>query len=136
MSDYRHNKVVRLPFPKEIMTKCDADEVYDCEEYLSNLLGELWCYNTKKNSFCIEETDKGIYIDWKYYSTYGQESGDWGVVRMLTEKELEVIKPYFDKLCVEYSDEDLRLVDYCYYTCCEAPDYYEVKNDDSGLFIN
>ena len=85
----------------------------------------------------MECTDKGYYIDWVYYSTYGEESGDFGFARTLTQKELDVIKPYFDKLCVIYKDEDLRVVNYCYYNCCEAPDYYNVENgDDAHLFLN
>lgn len=68
MSDYVRNKVVRLPFPKEIISKCKADDVYDCEHYLKELLGELWDI-TKKNSFHLEFTDNGYYIDWVYYST-------------------------------------------------------------------
>ena len=136
MSDYVHNKVVRLPFPKEIMNKCNTSNVYDCEQYLKELLGELWC-SSEKNSFELECTDEGYYIDWVYYSTYGEESGDFGFVRMLTQNELNIIKPYFDKLEVTYKDEDLRLVNYCYYNCCEAPDYYDIKNsDDAHLFID
>jgi hypothetical protein len=136
MSDYVHNKVVRLPFPKEIISKCNADDVYDCETYLKELLGELWNCR-KKNHFSLTCTDNGYYIDWVYYSTYGEESGDFGFVRLLTQKELNIIKPYFDKLGVVYKDEDLRVVNYCYYNCCEAPDYYNIENsDDADLFLN
>lgn len=28
MSDYVHNKVIRLPFPKEIMNKCNKVTIY------------------------------------------------------------------------------------------------------------
>lgn len=136
MSDYVHYKVVRLPFPKEIMSKCNVDDICDCEPYLKKLVGELWD-KKKKNRFQLECTNKGYYIDWIYYSTYGEESGDFGFVRLLTQKELDVIKPYFDKLGVAYKDEDLRVVNYCYYNCCEAPDYYNIENsDDAHLFLN
>ncbi len=136
MSDYVHNKVVRLPFPNEIKERCESNDVWDCEPYLKELLGELWD-NRKKNHFTLECTDSGYYIDWVYYSTYGEESGDWGNVRLLTQQELNVIKPYFDKLGVNYKDEDLRVVDYCYYNSCEPPDYYNIKGeDDSNLFLN
>lgn len=136
MSDYVHNKVIRLPFPKEIMNKCNADDVYDCEEYLKKLLGELW-NNKDNNSFELTCTDEAYYLDWVYYSTYGEESGDFGFSRFLTQNELNVIKPYFDKLGVDYKDNDLRLVDYCYYNCCEAPNYYDIENnDDAHLFIS
>lgn len=136
MSDYVHNKVVRLPFPKEILKKCNTEDAYDCEHYLSDLLGELWD-NNKKNSFNLVETDEAYYIDWVYYSTYGENSGDFGNVRMLSSNELKAIKPYFDKLQVKYKDEDLRAVEYCYYNCSEAPDFYDMKSiDDAELFFN
>jgi hypothetical protein len=135
MSDYKHNKVIRLPFPKEILEKCNTFDIYDCESYLKELLGELW-NNNKKNSFNLEYTDSAYYIDWVYYSTYGEESGEWGKVRLLTEKELSTIKPYFDKLGVSYEDNDLRLVDYCYYNSSEPNDYYDInEKDESNLFI-
>lgn len=136
MSDYVHNKVVRLPFPQEIKERCNTSDVYDCEPYLKEILGELYGFR-KRNHFSLECTDKSYYLDWVYYTTYGEESGDFGFVRLLTQKELEVIKPYFDKLGVSYKDDDLRLVDYCYYNCCEAPDYYDIDNsDESHLFLN
>lgn len=134
MSDYVHKKVVRLPFPDEIMSTCNAEEVCDCEGYLKEKLGDLWNIRGK-NSFELEFTDKRCYIDWVYYHTYGEESGDWGKARILTENELNVIKPYFDKLEVNYKDEDLRVVDYCYYNCCECTDYYDIDGDDAHLFI-
>lgn len=134
MSDYVHEKVVRLPFPKEILEKFDTKDPWDCEKYLKELLGDLW-ENRGYNSFKIGFTDTSEYIDWCYYHTYGEESGDWGHVRLLTQKELDVIKPYFDKLGVSYKDEDLRLVDYCYYNCSEPSDYYNLTADDSAMFI-
>lgn len=138
MSDYVHNKVIRLPFPKEILEKCETTDPWDCEDYLKEKLGDLWD-NRGKNSFELEVTDKAYYIDWVYYHTYGEESGDWGNVRLLTDGEYEVIKPYFDKLGVTYEREELRRVDYCYYNCCEPTDYYglvEEHNDDSRMLIN
>lgn len=136
MSDYKHIKAVRLPFPNDIMLKCNVDDIFDCEPYLKKLLGDIWD-SRNKNCFKLVNTNNGHYIDWIYYSTYGEESGDFGFVRMLTKNELNVIKPYFDKLCVDYKDEDLRVVNYCYYNSCEAPDYYNMENNDDGhLFIN
>jgi hypothetical protein len=135
MSDYVHQKVVRLPFPKEILKKFNTKDPYDCESYLKEKLGDLW-ENRGNKSFTLTQTDSAYYIDWVYYYTYGDESGDWGKVRLLTDKELEVIRPYFDKIGVAYKDEKLRLVDYCYYNSAEPNDDYELNNDDSDLFIS
>lgn len=74
-------------------------------------------------------------MDWSFYDTYGEESGDFGNVRILTKNELNIIKPYFDMLDINYQDEDLRIVDYCYYNCCEPTDYYDIQ-DESKNFIN
>jgi len=137
MSDYVHNKVVRLPFPKSILEKCNTDDIFECEKYLTELLGDLWSVRGR-NGFDIGYTDSGYYLDWVYYHTYGENSGDFGNSRLLTSSELSVIKPCFNKLNVQYNDEDLRVVEYCYYNGCEAPDYYDIimeDNDDSKLFI-
>ena len=135
MSDYVHKKVVRLPFPEEIKEKCNTNDVLDCESYLKELLGELW--GRDKYHFSLGCTDKGYYIDWVYYSTYGEESGDFGYARLLSQRELAVIKPYFDKLGVTYKDGDLRVVNYCYYNCSESPDYYSIEyNDEAHLFLS
>jgi hypothetical protein len=134
MSDYKHEKVIRLPFPTSFLEKCNTDDAFECEGFLKEKLGELW-ENRTKNSFKLGYTDSAFYIDWLYYDTYGEESGDWGNVRLLTERELDIIRPYFDKLGVVYEDSDLRLVDYCYYNCCEPNDYYNLDGDDSHLFI-
>jgi len=134
MSDYKHEKVIRLPFPKKILEICNTSDVDECDEYLKNKLGEFWEHNDN-NSFKLGYTDKAYYIDWLYYETYGEESGDWGNVRLLTDKELEVITPYFNKLGVVYEDNDLRVVDYCYYNCSEPNDYYKINGDDSKILI-
>ena len=137
MSDYVHKKVVRLPFPKKILEKYNTKSPYDCEEQVEELLGDLMKQGNK-NGFELEATDKGYYLDWVYYYTYGESSGDFGNSRLLTKKELEVITPYFDKLKVFYKDEDLRVVEYCYYNCSECTDYYDIVTEDTdhaNLFI-
>lgn len=138
MSDYVHGKAIRLPFPKEILEKNNTTDPWECEEYLKEILGDRFTYGRNSKGFQLEATEKAYYIDWVYYSTYGEQSGDWGSTRMLTEKELEVIKPWFDKLKVDYKDEDLRRVEYCYYNCCECSDYYDIiteETDDSAKLI-
>jgi hypothetical protein len=138
MSDYSHEKVVRLLFPVELLQECNTKDPHECIKLLKERLGDLW-NDYDKYHFKLGYGSQDYYIDWLYYSTYGEESGDWGSVRLLTFSELNAIKPYFDKIGVNYTDNDLRLVDYCYYNCCEPPDYYEVacdENDDSELFFD
>jgi hypothetical protein len=135
MSDYKHEKVIRLPFPKDILNKCSTDNPWDCEDYLRERLGELWG-SISRSSFKIECTDRAFYIDWLYYTTYGEESSEWSRARFLTKEELEVITPYFNKLGVDYEEQDLRVADYCYYNCCGTIDCYDIfEEDDSSILI-
>lgn len=134
MSDYVHRKVVRLPFPEELLERYKVKDAWDCEVYLSEKLGDLW-HISNQNGFEIDATDERTYIDWVYYDTYGESPGEFGTARLLTEKELGIAKPYFDKLDVKYKDEDLRIVEYCYYNCCEAPDYYDIVEEDDSSII-
>ena len=63
MSDYVHNKAVRLPFPKEILDKFNTNDPWDCEEYLKELLGEL--YNRKwgfQGEYYIVDVHNKVYI--------------------------------------------------------------------------
>lgn len=141
MCDYVHKKVIRLPFPKEILELCNTEDGYECEKYLRDKLNDLF---KDMYGFSIEYTrnknnNKYIYyIDWCYYYTYGQEEVDFGSSRLLTETELKIIKPYFNKIGCKYSDSDLRRVEYCYHTCWETPDYYaiaDINNDDSKILL-
>ncbi len=131
MSDYTHEKVIRLPFPKELLKANNTGCAYDCEQYLEEKLGDLW-NSSYNSSFRIESTSTEQYIDWCYYVTYGEMSGEWGNVRLLTQLELEVIKPYFDRIGIGYNTDDLRHVDYCYYNSCEPDDCYDIVDDDSS----
>jgi hypothetical protein len=135
MSDYVHKKVVRLPFPDEILDICNTDDPYDCESYLRDILGDLFSSNKDIYTFEIESTDESCYLDWVYYYTYGDESGDWGNVSLLNNRELEKIKPLFKNLPINFKDSDLRKVDYCYYNCCECEDYYEINTEDHSNFF-
>lgn len=130
MSDYVHKKAVRLPLDFEGL---GFEEPYDFEQVLKEKVPSL--IRIRNKGFEVDVTDEGYYIDWTYYYTYGENSGDFGSARELTKKELKTIKPYFDKLGIDYNTKDLRLVDYCYYNGCEAPDYYDTTSkDESSLF--
>ncbi len=127
MSDYCHNKVIRLPFPKEILERFNTECAWDCEGFLMEKLGDL--YNKEPKGFVIESTDKAQYLDYCYYHTYGEESGDFGNVSLLTENEIKLVRPLFDKLGIVYKDSDLRKVEYCFYNCSECADYYDLPQE-------
>lgn len=145
MSDYQHNKVIRLLVTDEIIKMLGFSSVedycYHFEEYVKNTYPEMsrfvlkpngeWHYDSKKTPYF--ETGFGetqYYIDLVLYSSYGEECGDWGNVSYLSEKEKEVFVPHFNKLGLGINPDDLRKVDYCWYNCSEPPDYYDIKTPD------
>jgi hypothetical protein len=131
MSDYSYAKVVRYPL-KPLMEMLNVQSPEECEEYLHDKLGNLPHY---REGFKIEGTDKNFYLDFVYKSSYGEESGDFGNVREITDVEFELIAPYFEKVFINIERDLLRIVEYCYYNCCECTDYYDLpdKNGDVEL---
>lgn len=123
MSDYVHRKAVRLPF---------NPDWGDPEEFENTMPSDLV---DTKNGFSVGYTKLNCYIDWNYFYSYGENSGDFGYSRKLTNKELKVIKPYFDKLGIGYNKEDFRLVDYCYYNCSDPSDCYELTDKDQSHLL-
>ncbi len=136
MSDYVRKKVIRLPYQKSIIDtfedKHDGDEY---ERFIESKVGDLFKSWGKKQDkyFEVEFTDNGIYIDWVYFSTYGEDSGDYGIINMLTDNEFNQIKAHFDLLQIEYTRDQLRKIDYSYYNGCECTDYYDIKKEDEIL---
>ena len=126
MSDYVRNKQVLYPVTKELLEKLNCNDAYGLEEKFPS-----------KSNFTIEgfidysgTGECNHYLAYKVSSTYGEESGEFGRSRFLKLSEQEKYK----KLFGEVIPEDLinltlfKYVDYCYYNCCEADDYY-VKKD-------
>ena len=128
MSDYLRTKAVLYPITEEQADKIDKI---------------LPPYDT--TPWHIEGLDDGkkinYYLSYELDSTYGEDSGDFGFSRKLTEKEVEVFNPEFmsiffkynidQKDRIVYSSDLLKYVDWCYYNCCEAEDYYvNFKQDD------
>lgn len=126
MSDYVKIKAVRLPFPRNLVEKLDAEDCWECEDYLKGKLGDLW-YNYKtKKGFDIECTDNGYYLDYILEKEYGAD-GEYGFAFLLNDTDKDKYVPLFDTVGVEYNIEDLRKVVYCWYNACEAPDCYDVS---------
>ena len=80
----------------------------------------------------IEGLDDGnninYYLSYELDSTYGEESGDFGFSRYLTLDEYNEFSPDFKEMLqkanIPMRPELLKYVDWCYYNCCEAEDYY------------
>ena len=130
MSCYEKNKVIRLPFPIELCEKANAEEPFDCEDYLSDLLGNDWYWNGNTSTgFDIVVTEIRTYLDYILLRTRNEDVGEYGMSFYLSEDDIKLYKPLFDKLGVEYDVNDLRKVVYCYYNCCEPVDYYDATLD-------
>lgn len=120
MSDYSRSKVIRMKATKE---ELGVSRVYDLEDKYPELFGI-----SDVGKFETAPTEEE-FIDYVLYHTYGEECGDFGFVRELTEKELEKYIPIFQQIYPEVTKDNLRYVDYCFYNCSEAPDYWEIDEE-------
>lgn len=116
MSDYCREKVLRYPV---------NEDPWDIEMKYSNL------FATYKGlpSFQVAPTDSG-FIDYVLESDYGCDSGDWGRNRALSENEKVKYLPIFQQIFPDINMNHVRLVEYCWYNCSEAPDYYDEEDND------
>ena len=126
MSDYVHNKQVLYPITRELLDKMGVADSSEIED-------KLYPADHLDMEYFVDYSGTGEsneYLAYELYSDYGEESGDFGRSRFLTEKEQEKYKELFSEVIPEdLIDPSLfKYVDYCYYNCCEADDYY-VKKD-------
>lgn len=117
MSDYCKEKVLRVPLDK-------YDLKYDeFEEKFKAKLG----YGDK-NKFQLAPTYRA-FLDYVLDYNYGDNSDEWGRTRALTPVEQAKYKEKFAEFIPEIDMNDVRLVEFCWYNCSEAPDYYDEEND-------
>lgn len=122
MSDYVRQKVIRYPVEPSYFEINRLGDLDDNKKY-KDLLGYA-----QPNRFQVAPTDKG-FIDYVLLNKYSEGSDDWGKTRELTEKEKDKYRPLFQKIIPDVDMDKARLVDYCWYNCCEAPNYYEITTD-------
>jgi hypothetical protein len=122
---YISSTVIRLPFPESLKNKFGG--VWESEDYLSEKFGELW--DKTPQGFELGVTSNRYYIDY-VESTRRDEVGEYGYVEKLNDEAKEKYKALFDKGEFEYNVDDLKRVRYCYYNSCEAPDYYDITEDE------
>lgn len=121
MSDYCRHKVVRM---KVNLESLGVSSLWDIEDEYEDLFG-----NGDVGKFDIAPTEED-FIDYVLYRSYGEECGEWGKIRKLTEKESEKYVEIFQQIYPNVKPEDLRYVDFCWYNCSEAPDYFDEASDD------
>lgn len=119
MSDYCHYKVLRVPFDKYFPNI----NPFDFEEEHS----QIFC--NKPGYFIISPTEIP-YIDFIIKYEFDYEAGDWGKIRNLYPSEMIIYYDIFKLLIPNIDMTDVHLVEYCWYDGYEAPNYYDISNDD------
>jgi hypothetical protein len=126
MSDYVREKVLRVPVDR--LNLCFTDEEMDdlgwsIEKRFSDIFGYA-----DIGKFQFAPTYEN-FIDFVLDYEYGA-CGEYGKTRALTEREKEKYLPVFQKIDPDVNMDFVRLVEFCWYNCCEAPDYYDETKDD------
>lgn len=114
MTECCHRKAVGFKIDEELA--CRLLKVND-KWSIENLL---------KAPFEIAPTEK-LFIDYNLPCSNDAE-GDWGKVRTLSTSEYSKYEKLFNELFgyqLRCYPDDFRLVEYCWYDCSEAPDYFD-----------
>lgn len=131
MSDYHREKVLRIPFEDVGLNPADYDDVgYDLWEKFGDIF--YWS-NPRVGKFDVAPTVEW-FIDFVLEENYGDECGDWGKVRALTEAEQSKYLPVFQKLYPSVDMSKVHLVEFCWYNCSEAPGYYDMDNGKDPFY--
>lgn len=125
MSDYNRQKVIRYPIEKEDLEKLGIDTIYDID-MCASFEGKVKDYEHPTERFHAAPTEND-FLDYVIRDTDGD--GDWGKVRKLYDSEEEVFGAKFKEVMPWIDVDKLRVVEFCWYNSCEAPDYYHIEND-------
>jgi hypothetical protein len=135
MSTYVREKVLRIPMDnldfsyvmsaiKEKFPNEDVDG--DFSFYLERTLPELFDY-AEVGKFQLAPT-RTPYIDFVLDYEYDAD-GEYGKTRALYESEKQKYLPTFQKIDPNIDMSMVRLVEFCWYNCSEADDYYDDTAD-------
>ena len=131
MSDYVHNKQILYPITEEYLKERDLEDAWDLEftaefKAASHQVAKLPHCRLK-----IECMKDAMFIAIELFSSDGEESGDFGRSRFLSDTEQKKYAKYFALALGDVIDpKKLKYADYCYYSCCESPNYYDDSCDD------
>jgi hypothetical protein len=138
MSTYVREKVLRIPMDKidfsliksgikeRFPEEDDEDIEDDFSYYLEKAFPELFDYATI-GKFQMSPTESPFLdylIDYEY-----DADGEYGKTRALYETEKEKYRSIFQKVDPNIDMNLVRLVEFCWYNCTEAKDYYNETND-------
>lgn len=115
MSTYVREKVMRTPI--------EYSEIVEIDGRSRSLFG----YGDV-GKFQIAPTEES-YID--YVIEYEEDvDSEYGKTRALYPREQEKYRPIWQQILPNIDMSKVRLVEFCWYNCFEAPDYYDDVNDD------
>ena len=127
MSDYEREKVLRISIDyidlDYIKSKVDIDNLWNKE----NLYELVDKYLSNLDKFEIAPT-RDFFIDYVLEHDY-DNFGDYGKIRSLYESEKEKYLPIFKQLDPNIDMNNVKLVEFCWYNCSEAPSYYDEDTD-------
>lgn len=125
MSTYVREKVLRIPYEKTGLQYRFADPGA-AEEYLEENFADLFDY-AEVGKFQFAPTDSP-YID--FVVEYESDAdGEFGKVRELYSSEFNKYSRVFAQIMPDAEFSAIRVVEFCWYNCCEAPDYYDYEKD-------
>ena len=122
MSSYAREKVIRLPFEYTGL----SGDLYDLE------FNENWG-NADVGKFSASPTESP-FVDFVLEYDGDSDCGEFGKVRELYPSEIEAWSPVFKAEMPDCDMTKARLVEFCWYNCCEAPDYYGNDGESDPFF--
>ena len=135
MSTYVREKVLRIPRDKinleniinELERKYSDENVRDdLSFFLEAAMPDMFGYGDK-DKFQMSPTCEP-FVDYVLEHEYDCD-GDYGKVRELYESEKEKFRPVFQKIDPDINMDYVRLVEFCWYNGCDAPNYYDPQED-------
>jgi hypothetical protein len=121
MSTYVREKVLRIPLEKLNMTFTE-EEMDDLGWAIEKRFPENFNYG-EKGKFQLSPTES-LFVDFLIDKEWDAD-GEYGKTRALTDREKAKYLPVFQQIDPDINMDFVRLVEFCWYNCCEAPDYYD-----------
>ena len=125
MSTYVREKVLRIPMDK-LNISFTEEEMDDLGWAIEKKFPEIFNYGTV-GKFQLAPTC-GDFVDFLLDEEWDAD-GEYGKIRTLSDREKAKYLPEFQKIDPNVNMEFVRLVEFCWYNGCEAPDYYDETKD-------
>lgn len=126
MSTYVREKVLRIPYEKTGWQH-RFEDVDAAREYCEQNFKSLFEYG-KVGKFQFAPTESP-FIDFVIEREYDASDGEWGKVRELYQTEFNIFARLFAQIMPAAEFSAIRVVEFCWYNCSEADDYYEYSED-------